>query len=271
MENFDGVGDDPATPMASPVKRYDGSSSPYRAKTQEQEEDSARPGVSLAEHRDKPTNRGSPKKAPVGSRSRSPRRQATRSDKGDSDREEDASDREGRARTRSAASSPRSRNRRGRGGKGDEDNGDESDAARAPRSDRDNSISGGDTEGSRWQSSVSVRSPLAGGTRAHKSPLASPSSRLEAIRGREASPKASRNGYDYDYDDDGDGDGEDREEDNGVSPRNRKAGRKGDWEQQASRSNAMQSQPRRRRPDGHNQSRSRRRGKRDDDEEEDEG
>lgn len=258
VENFDDVGDD-STPIASPIKLYGGGSSPYKAK-REEEEEPAEFSVLLDEQRDKPANRGSPKRASVGSsRSRSPRRQIARPDNDDSDREGDARNKDGRARNRSAAASPHSRNSRGRGGKGKEDNGDESDAARAaPRSDLDNSISGYEPEGTRWQTSAPGRSSPTGGTRTHKSPAASPRPR------REKSSKAARN------DDEEDDEGEDGERDNGASPRDHKAGRRGDWEQQKARSNAVQSQPRRRKPNGDNQPRSRRRGNRDGDEDDDE-
>lgn len=262
MESFDGVGDGDATPMASPIKRYDGDSSPKKTKRQE-EEDTTESDELLAEKLDKPADRGSPKRVSVGSpRSRSPRRQV-RTDNDYSDREEDASDNndDARARNRSVAASPRSRNRRGRGGgKGEEGNDDdEADAARAaPRSDRDNSYSGGDPEGKRWKTPVSGRSAPRG-SRTHKSPRESTS------RSRETSPKASRKDYDYD-DEGGDGGG-----DNGASPRNRKGGRKGDWENQVARSNAVQSQPRRRKPNADTPTRGRRRGTRDDEDDDDEG
>lgn len=256
VESFDGVGDGDATPMASPIKRYDGDSSPKKAKHRE-EEDSAESDVLL----DKPpADRGSPKRSSVGSpRSRSPRRQV-RPDNDYSDREENASDNDddGRAKNRSVVASPRSRNRRGRSGKGeegDDNDDDDEDAARAaPRSDRDNSISGSEPEGKRWK--TSGRSAPSGGTRTHKSPRES-----SPTRSRETSPKASRKGYDYDDE------GEDGEGDNGASPRNRKGGRKGDWESQVARSNAVKSQPRRRKPTADSSSaRSRRRGNRDDEE-----
>ena len=262
VEGFDGVGDGDATPMASPIKRYDGGSSPKKTKRQE-EEDTTESDELLAEKLDKPADRGSPKRGSVGSpRSRSPRRQV-RTDNDYSDRDEDASDNndDARARNRSVAASPRSRNRRGRGGgKGEEGNDDdEADAARAaPRSDRDNSYSGGDPEGKRWKTPVSGRSAPRG-SRPHKSPRESTS------RSRETSPKASRKDYDYD-DEGGDGGG-----DNGASPRNRKGGRKGDWENQVARSKPVQSQPRRRKPNADTPTRGRRRGTRDDDDDDDEG
>lgn len=295
VESFDGVGDD-STPVASPIKRYDGGSSPTKARRRE-EDDSAESDDFLAENRDKAANRASPKRSSVASPkrssvaspgSKSTRRQTVRSENDDIGREEDAD--EGRGGNRSSAASPRSRNRRGRGGKGAEGNGngDESDATRAPpRSDRDNSISVGESEGKPWQTSASGRSAPSGGTRTHKSPReavargretggrkdydhddeggdgdsdngASPRDRKtnRLARSRESSPKVGRKGYDYDDGgDDGDGD-------NGASPRDRKTNRRDDWESQVARSSTMQGQPRRRKMNANEDKpgRSRRRG-----------
>lgn len=259
--SFDDVDD--STPMVSPAKRPDRdpfASSPYKPNEEAQDvEDSV--DSALPVQREKSPNRQK-RGSTVGSRSRSPRRPIARTDDDGSDhREGDGNG--SRAGDRSVATSPRSRNRRGAGGKGEEETDEESDASRAaPRSDIDN---GG---GKQWQTPDSGRAGRAGqrgGTRTHKSPPASPSSRRDSTRGRRAASMASKNSNA------GDSEREDDGEDNGASPRGgRKATRKGDWEKQMARSNAAQAQPRRRRPntDRDGQESDRRRRKRDDDEEE---
>lgn len=237
---------DDSTPMASPAQPYKGGSSPFKEKRQERDEDNADP-LLLARQPEKSPNRRSPKRSSVGS-SRPPK-PTSRPDDDTSDREEGDSDGGGAGgRKRSVAPSPRTRNKRGGGNRRAEKESDEDqeNSRSAPRSDLDNN-GGDDGEGKQWQTSVSGRSSFTGGTRTHKSPPASPSSRRESARGRRAAREASRK----DYDDDGSDNGGDNEGGRGARARGRATGGKGGWEQQVARSNAMQSKPRRRNPKGY--------------------
>lgn len=173
-------------------------------------------------------------KVPVGSpRSRTTRRSTSVNvDKEESDRKGNAGDNGG---GRSAASSAPSRNKRGGGGSNTEEKSDREDDGwrAAPRFDRDDTRNS-DSGENRWTESTGVRVSISGGTRAHKSPSASPNSRKESVRSRSQPPKQTRNG-----DNSGEGDG-------GGNTHDRKGGRIGDWEQQLARSKAMQGTPRRR-------------------------
>ncbi|CAM9547065.1 unnamed protein product [Ectocarpus sp. 13 AM-2016] len=239
---------DDSTPMASPAQPYKGgSSSPFKEKRQEQEEESA-DSRWLAGQPEKPPNRRSPKRSSVGS-SRPPKSSGRPDDETSGREEDDSSDAGGAGgRKRSVAPSPRARKKRGGGSRrAEKDSDEDQDHFRsAPRSDLDNN-GRVDSEGKQWRMPVSGRSSLSGGTRTHKSPPASPSSRREPARGRGASPKASRKSYD----DDGSGDGGDNEGGRGAGARGRATGGKGGWEQQVARSSAMQSKPRRRNPKGY--------------------
>lgn len=205
--------------MVSPVKRFD-EGKPFEG---EEEEDS------FETSRGRPSKRGS-----VGSpRSKSPPRSTARSDKEGSDRDEDAGVMGG---GRSAAASPSSRYRRGGGGSKAEEkmSGDQDRSRAAPRFDRDEAENP-DSGDMRLTGSAGTRVSISSGARTHKSPPASPSpSRQEHSRSRKPSAAAPRNG------------GNSGDEEIGGETNDRKNRRKGDWEQQVSRSNVMQASPRRR-------------------------
>ncbi|CAM9298677.1 unnamed protein product [Hapterophycus canaliculatus] len=251
--------EDEATPMASPANRFDGGgSSTYKSAAQNMREDDEGLADSelLSGSSEKPPNRGTPKRASVGSpSSKSPRRSASKlgkDDGSDGDRDTTMDENSGRdGGFRLAAASPRKRNkRRGGGGARPKEEKDEADSdldgrRAAPRSDLDNSSSGGgggmNGDEKPWQTSSSARSSPTGGTRTHKSTMESMISRREPGRSRGPSPKAIRSDND-------DGDNAVDEDGRGPVPRERRAGRNGGWEKEVARSNTVQSMPRRRKP-----------------------
>ncbi|CAN0009539.1 unnamed protein product, partial [Scytosiphon promiscuus] len=214
VDRFDSVGEE-STPMASPATRHDGGkSSAYRRVLQTREEDDNDFAESdlLSGSREKPPNRGSPKKAFVGSpSSRSPRRSASRLGN------EDGSDGD-----RDAAAD----------GHSGAESGNERRCRRRPGCEKP------------WRTSLSARYSPTGGTRTHKSITGSVSSNKESVRSRGPSPKKTLR------EEKDDGDSAVDDEGRRPFPRDRKAGRNGGWEKEVVRSNAVQSMPRRRKPRG---------------------